>query len=100
MSFSTRSLVMVTFVVFLGAFGSGCGGNACDDAGDKYAECFPSNGNDPPPDNSASGDQTQGECSGNTECVANCVTAASCSDMKAAITGEENDYTRCAAKCR
>ena len=96
---SIRSLAAMTCVMFMGAFAGGCS-DACDEAGDKFAECFPNNGDNPPPSPTSNGDTQAPECSGANECAANCMNSATCSEIKAAFAAEENSYTRCMAGCR
>jgi hypothetical protein len=69
-----------------------CGGDACDDAADKFEECF----------GEAEGNGEGGEeveCSGAIECQANCASDASCENITAAFTGTDNSYSQCVAAC-
>jgi hypothetical protein len=99
MSISIRTSILLTSVMFLGAFAVGCN-DACDDAGEKFEECFPSTGDEPQPNDPGTQDDTQAECSGANECRASCTSAATCADLKGAVSGEENDFTKCSAQCQ
>lgn len=67
---------------------AGCGGNACDDAADKWKECT-----------GASADGDTGDCDGANKCAAECMNNASCDDINASLTGMDNAFVQCTLNC-
>jgi len=61
-----QALIAVALMGFVGAFGIGCGGNACDEAADTCA-------GDTPSEDSTEEAAEEVDCSGQTECAANCI---------------------------
>lgn len=87
------ALVVSTLASVGGAFAAlGCGSDECTRADDHFAECYDNMGSS----SSSSGDMgvTQA-CTGARLCHSNCINEATCQQ----ITGNEQTYTDCIAKC-
>jgi hypothetical protein len=85
-----KLVTLATMIIFpLSLTVMGCG-DACDDAADKFEECYPDlpTGDD---------DDDDADCTGNVECLAECVNDASCDDITAIPPGES--YSTCVVDC-
>lgn len=78
---------MLSLLMVVGLALGGCGNNECEDAVDKFKEC-----NVP-----VEGTSDGGDCSGAGECVAKCVNAASCDEIKS--TDVNGKYYKCFTAC-
>jgi hypothetical protein len=86
---------IIFLVAMLGLAVVGCGNNECEDAAEKLEGCnFEGYKTD---------EDKASECNEDAECLAKCVNAASCSDMKPSfedpLNATANDFTACSAKC-
>src|SRR5262249_2770445 len=80
-----RSFVAAAFGVMLALSTlAGCG-NPCQDACDKIKSCT-----------GLAGTCTSNDCTGKTQCAADCTNAASCDDIKTASAS----YAMCLSKCQ
>jgi hypothetical protein len=96
---------MLGLLGILGAMGVGCGGNACEAAGDtieaKYGECGKEL-----PTSTASGTAECTEAAGKlAQCTADCFAAASCDctglgDIMKCDMADLMAYSDCSAKCQ
>ena len=77
---------MLSLLMVVGLALGGCGNNECEDAADKIKECGGQTG---------SGDT--GDCSGASECVAKCINAASCAEIKGSDVN--SNYYKCTTAC-
>jgi len=85
-----KMMLGTALVMMLGMGTMGCG-DACDDAADKFEECFP---------DAETTEDGDAECTEQAECQADCLTSASCDDIVASTTGEDNSYAQCLAACQ
>ena len=83
-----KTLLLASAFAALASMITGCGGDACDDAADKLEECGFTGGD--------SGDE-DAECTGVSECAAECVNDASCEDITS--TDPTSSYFTCIADC-
>jgi hypothetical protein len=80
--------ILLSMALAMGTL-TACGGDACEEAADKLEDCgFDNMG-------TGSGD---GECSGEAECVANCIIDASCSEILDFLN-PDTDYAQCVLGC-
>ena len=102
MKSSLRLLSVVVFAVLAFASSSlGCASKSpCDSAGDHAKECLPDQQLPPGvmPSDSSGGQKP--ECSGAALCMADCLNASSCDDLKAAFAGQQSSFGTCAQKCQ
>jgi len=90
------------WVVAMGLAVIGCGGhsksneparNACHNAIDKIEECQIELGADGPTEDEVA------ECLPSDACVANCLNAASCAEIRAGLNGTANAFVDCVVAC-
>jgi len=97
----TKTILACGIVGILGVLGLGCGGNACEAAGEGYIAHYESCGNTLP---EVSGSATETSCSDAqgkaAQCATDCYTAQSCDYVNGKGTADEaKTYADCITAC-